>query len=233
MVLIRRHNEVVESNLRRLLLSGNTDGLLAYLQALPNSDFRTVGYLLANKLLSELSPEAYWDFFLSIVPANPKAFLGTFLKGLPQAMSSSWSAVLAMPRLKEYGQEKASDIDKKKILEALLPLMATPDECMALLGIFGSAEERKRMPYLLRAATPASYYCLFMMLRHYDDNPQLIKLYCGQLIKNADAMSYKVASLLHSYFGIKDISGSFSTTFHPYELGRFELSYDNFCKRIL
>ena len=222
----------METNLKRLLQGSDTDALHSYLQAMSNSDFRTASYMMGNGLLSTIAQNRYWLFFFALVPSAPKAFLGTFLKGLADRLAKGEKIDFSMPELRGYAKNVATDIDKQKIMEVLLPRLSSPEECRLLMELFGSGNGRDVLHNLLRAGTPASYYCMFTILRQYDDDPQLIRFYCGQLIKKGDALSFKVASLLHSYFGIEEVSGNFSLTLHPYELGRIEMSFDNFIKKI-
>ena len=83
MVNIRRHHPVLLNRLKQLFEAGDADALNKTLNELSAADFRTAGFLLADNLLSTY-PEHFWDFFLTIVPSKPKAYLGTFLKAALQ-----------------------------------------------------------------------------------------------------------------------------------------------------
>ena len=76
----RTHNPVLEQRLRNFIVRRDAEGLSGCLKELSNADFRTSGILLRECLLTELQGEDFWKFFLTIVPTNSRAYLGTFLK---------------------------------------------------------------------------------------------------------------------------------------------------------
>ena len=81
MSILKRHNPVLERRLQAYLATGDIQGLRSFLEGLSHQDFRTAGFLLGEKLLSELtnSETVFWNSFLVLVSSNSKAYLGTFL----------------------------------------------------------------------------------------------------------------------------------------------------------
>ena len=133
---LRRHNPALEERLERFLAAGDTAGLLASLDALGATDFRTAGYLLSETLLPRLSGEAYWTVFAAVVPHNPKAYLGTFLKAAA-TLYGDGRLDMAHRVMRRFAATEATPVDRRKTLEALLPLLRTPAEAVTLLDLFG------------------------------------------------------------------------------------------------
>ena len=68
-------------------------------------------------------------------------------------------------------------IDRRKMLEALLPLASTPEEAESLLAVLWHQEdgEKVRAAQLFRAATSATYFLLFKTLRHFEDDKNYLR----------------------------------------------------------
>ena len=48
------------------------------------------------------------------------------------------------------------------------------------------------------------------------------------LMKNGDAMSFNLASLMKTYFALNELKGTFSLSLKPFELARIESSFEAF-----
>lgn len=224
---LRRHNPALEERLERFLAAGDTVGLLASLDALGATDFRTAGYLLSETLLPRLSGEAYWTVFAAVVPHNPKAYLGTFLKAAA-TLYGDGRLDMAHRVMRRFAATEATPVDRRKTLEALLPLLRTPAEAVTLLDLFGT-EPAARVVYLFRAGGKVCYFLLFRQLQALDD-AGLVRKYCSLLAQRGDRLSFNLAALLKQYFGLAGVAGQFSLRLHPYEHGRLDASFEAFVR---
>jgi len=122
MVNVHRHNPALRLRLKTLIDAADAEGLLSLLSSLTNSEQRTAGFLMGEELFDTMpNPAQFLDLFLAIVPTQPKAYLGTFLKAAA-ALYQNGHIALTDDRWQTYAHS-ASDIDKRKILEALLPIL--------------------------------------------------------------------------------------------------------------
>lgn len=80
MAILHKHNPLLRDRLTKYVESGNAEGLKSFMQSLTVSAFRTSGYLLAEEVLVKADNDIFWQLFITLVPTNAKAYLGTFLK---------------------------------------------------------------------------------------------------------------------------------------------------------
>jgi len=230
MTTLHRHNALLSQKLQAYIDQRNPQGLLNALNSLTATEFRTAGYLLSAELLPQLSDETFWTFFLAIVPADSKAYLGTFLKAAVSLYNSQKLSLKERP-LKSFAKI-ATAIDGHKTLDALLPVLRKPEEVERLLRVFSSYDAGTGAPYLHRAGTSQAYYVLFKLLKTADSQPSLLRRNAIALMKKGDKLSFNLASILCQYFDLRDIPGSFSLRLHPYELGRLDQGFEVFEKTL-
>ncbi|MBR1732553.1 MAG: hypothetical protein IJ729_02275 [Alloprevotella sp.] len=229
--MLKRHNPQLERRLQYFTAAGDAEGLLACLRSLSNTDFRTAGYLLAETLLPALAGADFWKFFLNLVPADPKAYLGTFLKAAV-SLYRCGDLSLDAPQLETFAA-KASTIDGRKILETLLPVVAAPHEVNRLLALYCEDRPQARIAFLLRTATAPCYYELFRNFRQLDHLPELLRRYCLQLMSRGDKLSFNLASITQAYFGLPGLPGTFSLRLEHYQLSRLDENFESFRKILL
>lgn len=235
MLNVRQHNPLLRNRLLVYIAANDAAGLADCLASLSNTEFRTAGFLLGEDLLplladgEEENSAGFWNFFLTIVPRHPKAYLGTFLKA---AVSLCKTGKLSLndSRLDSYAKEQASPIDCRKVLDALLPEMKTPQEGMRLLQLFGEEKAETQVQALLKTTTPVGYYLLFRTLKTCEENRRLIHLCCIALLKKGDNRSFNLASILYEYFDLDELPATFSLKIRPYQFGRLDDSYESFLK---
>ena len=231
MINVHKHHPVLQNRLKQLFEAGDGTALLETLNNLSAADFRTAGYLLADNLLSEY-PQHFWQFFLTIVPTKPKAYLGTFLKACIILYRKD-NSLLNFTALQVFANEYATPIDEKKCLEQLIPALQTEEEVERLLDIFQPATAKARAIVLLKAGTPISYYLLFKTLQTADENNETLRDYCLYLMKKGDSISFNMAVILRSFFDLPSLPGTFSLKLEPYQLSRLNESYENFYKLLV
>lgn len=224
--MLRRHNPILRQRLMQSLQAGDVKGLQECLANLKSTDFKTAGFLLAEDLLPSLEESLFWQCFLSIVPTNPKAYLGTFLKGAV-TLYNKGELCLTTEALQDYSLSGISAIDCRKVLEALLPIAKSHEEIAYLLRLFTS-DIQQRLSLLLRINTLPAAYALFHEMKTQEEELDLLRQTCLALMKRGDSRAFRLASICASYFGLEDIPGTFSLTLQPYELSRLDQSYEAF-----
>lgn len=220
----QRQNPALLQKLNALAVVDDAEGLKDYLLSLSASTFRTAGCMLANEVL----PTHYinfWHLFSVIVPAHPKAFLGTFLK-VAVTLYKSGKIELDEEFLTAYSLI-CSHIDRAKLLQALLPCLKTEREVSFLFDNFCDNEEFG-YALLIKSGSLPCYYTLFNALKCSEEH--YIKQCAAMLIKKGDSRSFNLASILKQYFGLTDINGQFSLRIQDYELSRLDQGYDYFVK---
>ena len=231
MTQIRKHNPVLEQRLQGFLAEIDIVGLRTYLENLSNTEFRTAGYLLAEHLLPVLDNTAFWQCFVGLVPFHSKAYLGTFLKAMTVLYTTEKLTVDA-EELTVFAQS-ATPIDKRKILESLLPVLRTPEEVVHLLRLFCEDRPQARIAVLLPVGTAPCYYELFRNFKQIDHLPVILHRYCLQLMSRGDKIGFNLACITKEYFGLDTLPGTFSLRLEQYQLSRLDENYINFQKILL
>lgn len=224
--MLRRHNPILRQRLMQSLQTGDVQVLQEMLASLKSMDQKTAGYILSEELLPSLEEARFWEYFLAIVPINPKAYLGTFLKGAV-ALYQQGQLSLTSEALQTYSQTSISAIDCRKVLEAFLPIARRHEEITYLLKLFTS-DVQQRLSLLLHITSLPAAYALFQEMKTQEEDMDLLRNTCLALMKRGDSRAFRLASICASYFGIEDIPGTFSLTLQPYELSRLDQSYDTF-----
>lgn len=227
MAQLRRHNPILEKRLQVHVTDGNAEALLDVLGGLSNADFRTAGYLLREKLLPEpqVAPQL-WHLLLGVVPADSKAYLGTFLKPL-SAQIAAGHINFDFDTLSAFAAH-CTPLDSRKTLEALLPMAGHPDEVRRLLQLFTPEDDNLRIAVLLQAATAPACYELFRLLRRLEHKPAELRRYCLLLMQRGTKYAFNMAGILQKYFDLDELPGSFSIHIESYHLGRLDESYEKF-----
>ena len=205
--------------------------LLDHFKAMSHGQFRMASTALADSaLLSEnCSEENYWKVFAGIVPTNPKAFLGTFLKAAVRRYEEGGLHISLSPELQSFAAQ-ASPIDKRKVMDAFLPKVKTSEEVDVLLRLFVTGEPKDRVNALLKVDTAVACYCLFRELRQQEGEDALIHQTALSLMRRQTKHGYNLASMIQAYFGLAPLPGSFSLRLNPYELSQLERSEEEFMK---
>lgn len=227
----RRHNPQLLQRLRSALSGDAAEGLRELLLGLSNADQHTAGAYLSEDLLPALDGRRFEAFFSAVVPCRPKAFLGTFLKAM-RALYLKGALPVPNAALTSFAQGEITPIDRKKVLEALLPELKTAEEVGALLSLYGDGTSAQRIAFLARFATIPASYCLFQELRKAEDDTALVRQTCIGLMQRGDRWAFNLASMLQAYFGLPPLPGTFSLQLPPFQLSRMEQGYEPF-KEIL
>ncbi len=226
------HNPRLEAQMAQHFQGARWAELADWLGALSHTDFRTAGALLAERFLPLCREDDFWTAFVTIVPRNPKAYLGTFLKAAVVLVRDKGHSV-THPTLTSYARSVSAaerHVDVRKSLEALLPVVSAPKDISHLFESFGVADKKEQLSYLHKSRTPAAYFLVFGLLKEQEHDKNFIGRYAKALVKQGDRMAYNFASLLQQYFSLADIGATFSLHIAPYQLNYADQSYDTFKK---
>ncbi len=172
----------------------------------------------------------FWVSFAQTVPLSPRAYLGTYLK---EAARLKRAGLLSLEdaNLAAYAKrEDITEIDRRKIISTLLPLCHKLEEAERLMSLFGGDDTELRAALLLPVDTIPSHYLLFREMQKAGGDTQLHERVCRQLLRRGGQADFNHAALLCSYFDLPGIRATFALRLAPYELSRFDGSYDNFRK---
>ncbi len=226
----KHFNPVINQRLRTIVVSGDLLLLPSYLDSLSNASFRTAGYILGEHIMPVVSNDDFWKLFMLLVRYNTKAFLVTCQKTLAERLSKDAISLHEEGFSLLCNLLSENIIDTQKTIQVLLPEMRSVEEVKFLFFSLKQSEPSQWIPFLLRCRTIFSYYVLFSSLRYIEhDHDQLTRI-AYFLMKNSDAMSFNLASLMKAYFGLSELKGTFSLTLKPFELARIETSFDAFQK---
>jgi len=176
--------------------------------------------------MPQMPEQDVWTMALSLTTYNSKAFLGTILKSLactPFHIYSDGSQAFLTYISK-------NPIDTQKTLQRLLPILNNPEEIQWIFNKLKVEDGEPRIPYLMRSPTMAMSFVLLRTLKYVEHNHALLVRVTYYLIKQGDGLSFNLASLLKSYFGLEEVKGTFSLNLEPYHLARIEGNYDAFCE---
>lgn len=211
-------------------------GLAAYLDALSNAKFRQAGKELSDSYLPSLTDEQFMEHFRVLFKTSPKAYLGTLLKAFVRKYAGSpagcLQALLAPASVILSLVPAMSDLDRQKIVRALMPRMKSPDEVELLLGSLECMELKIALPMLIDEGTLPSSFVLMKLMRYHEEEKRLLTKTAAYLMNKGDKLSFNMASLMKTAFSLDDLRGVFSLTLAPWELSKIETDYTFFCQKM-
>lgn len=219
-----------------LALSSQEDLSLlgAYLLGMTNSEFRAASRLLSDSVLIKLSGENFWRVFSYLSILKPKAFLGTCLKAA-EALYKGNIITFDGTALYEYAyylKEHSMKIDVNKFLRTAVVLLNDEKEFAIVWKMFDVSEAEERIDFLMLGTTSTIYYEIFKECKRLQDSHDYLRKLCYVLIRKGDNLSFNLASIICTYFGINGVSAMFSLNLEPYQLNYIESSRHNFEKII-
>lgn len=225
----------LRENLSTYLAAGDAEALRDRLKTLRHAEFRAAGSVMCEGRFWETVTEAeFWRFFLVLAADNAKAYVGTMLKAAA-ARHCHRPLVCEAEAFRAFAQDVASDIDRRKTLDALLPLFDQEEKVERLMTLFRVNEEndRVRAGYLFRAGTPVCYFLLFRLLKKWEDDVPTLRRFAVELIRKGDKSSFNLACILREYFNLDEVPGTFSLRLPAYELSRLDAHPEAFLKILL
>lgn len=213
----------------------NWEEMQSYLEGLSHSRFRTASYILAERILPQLSSEAYWECFATIAAGNAKVYLVTFLKAA-LTMYQAERLLFSDQRFIDFASRSVSlehSLDRQKSLRMIIPQLKTHNEIHNLLTAFCGEDGLKKLNYLIHTdESTVAYYSIFQLLRQMDLPVEELINAVNLILKRSTPLAYNFASIVREYFDIRSMRGQFSLTLQPYELSRLENNYDIFMQTL-
>ncbi len=220
----KHYSNTLEAQLRSLLKTGDWDRVVRRIETMSNSESRTAGYLLGERLMPELGADDFWALACVLVSHNSKAYLVTVLKcAAVRGVDVECEGFARMCQTL-----RGNKIDVEKTLKLLLPILDKPQHIASLFTSLGVSDPHERLASLLGVSTEAASYSLLHTLKSLDHEKALLTRVVRFLMKRGDNKSYNLASMLKTYFGLNDVRGVFSREIEPYKLAKLAESYDAF-----
>ncbi len=228
---IIRTNPALRRRLEAILTGQDEGAMLALFPTLTNSERRTASWLLGEELLPRLEgSETFMYWFDALTAADVRAHLGTCLKAAATRLSRG-TVDLADRRWDTFAA-RATAIDRRKTLDAMLPLATDLTTADHLLKRFAADSITSTATACLRAATTPALFRLFTTLQTIEgDTERIVPIYKA-LLKLGHRRAFKTASLVRSHFGLESLPGTFSLQLEPWQTDRVAVDYDKFARLI-
>ena len=222
-------NSVLFKKLSLLVEQKDYVGLTAFLDDLSNSQYRTAGYVLGERIGVSLQPDSFWKLFIVLVRYDSKAFLVTMLKSFIEGMEQGRFSLYDQGFNDAAMELKSSPIDAQKTVQTLIPVLEQVQSVRHLFTVLGYDEMSSWIPFLLKSFNKVTAFILLQSL-HYVEQDRAFLLRVGYfIISRGDSFTFNVASLIKSIYGLEELKGTFSLRLQPFELSRIEKSYEAFC----
>lgn len=213
-------------NLSQYIEKGDWDGLIRQLDKMTNSEFRRSEGIVREQM-KKLSNNMFWEGYSRLVKYRKQSFLscilsvGRLVKNDELDFVSEGALELARWTREESPESAA------KILKMAIPLLSTENQMTGIRRLFDVADEKEWISILTKEETPLAYYMLFKALQTVENQDETYKC-CLNLMRKGNDISYNMASIIKSYFGVDQLKTTFSLQVAPYELSFLDKSYENF-----
>ncbi|MCQ2113151.1 MAG: hypothetical protein MJY95_07405 [Bacteroidaceae bacterium] len=214
--------------IKQLIVAGDWGGLDKSLSRLSNSEYRRMEPIVNSMVLSTLGNDDFWKAYLHLLMFRRQSFLTGILSIKHLAKDGSLDFRSEDARNVADWLRENSPESMVKVARMALPILFTWQQIEDLLCFAGIEDEQASIDLLVKESSPHAYYVLFGILRRACDNQQLVRNCLIQIMKKNDDLSFNMASIVRSYFGIDDIRSTFSLQIEPFELNYLDKSYDNF-----
>lgn len=213
--------------LRELCLE--PEALPGYLSALSNAQRRVAQACLEREILPVLPADGFGRVFTVLFRSDSRMWLGCLVKVLVQRIGEGRSALGDC--IGDIAGDM-TDVDRRKVLLAMIPLAQNPEDVRMLFHECGLTESGQWIQYLLQVTTRPAYFVLLGALRYVEHDDALLFRTCHYLMKKGDALSFSTASIIRLSYDIKEVRGTFSLHLAPYQLARVEQNYSAFCEAV-
>ena len=215
-------------NLQQLIINANWIALYERFNRMTNAEFRRTEQIVREKVLPALSNSDYWNAFLHLLLYRRQAFLSSILAIHHLARTNQLDFSTAEPQAFIDWIHTNSSESVIKLLRMGIPQLTTSQQIVSMIRWTDSPDSREVAAILTKETSAHAYHALFQFLKHEDDDMPLLRTSCTTLLRKGDDMSFNMASILRSYFDIKDINSTLSLHIEPYELSYIDQSFDNF-----
>lgn len=218
----------LEEKLSALVDSRDYEGLKNCLDGLSHSKFRAAGNLLSQRIAPHLPPLHFWPLFGELVSWQPKAFLVTMLKSFLLGMKAGGLSLTDEGFVPVAARLKTNDIDRRKVVETLLPELEDVRLIRLLFARMGYVGMNTWIPFLLRDMRLPTAFLLLQALHYVEHDRTLLHRVANHLVELREPIAYNMASLMCICFDLHDVRGTFSLRLQPYQLSGLETSYEHF-----
>ncbi len=227
----RHYSRTVEQNLLPFVEANDAAGLVRQLGAFSQSDRRTAGYILGERLLCDCPPNVFWEMTEALVEYDSRAFLITLMKTLLVRQEQGTASLSDAP----FARLAASfnETERQKVTLLLLPSIEDPVLVERLFHVMGINKGHDQMVYLVRFDTLPCLFLLLRSLRYVEHDRGEVLGVARLLMKRGTGRSFSLASIVKAGFGLDELKGTFSLRLQPFEVARLEQSYDAFCKSLM
>ncbi len=218
------------NTLRTLIETKDWTGLDNLLARQSNADFRRTEALVRDFVMPNLSNTGFWEAYMHLLMYRRQSFLPCICA--VGNLAKTGKLDFDCPQAVELAQwlRQTSPESVVKVVRMAVPLLATDRQILSLFRLFGFTDEKGTVAVLVKETSPHAYYALFETLKQVPDDRQLQRAACLAVMRKSDDLSFNMASILKSYFGLDDIRSTFSLRIEPYELSFIDRSYDNFLR---
>ena len=213
--------------LRELCLE--PQALPGYMAGLSNAQRRVAQACLEREILPVITAGQFGCVFRVLFGADSRMWLGCLVKVLVRRISEGSSALGDC--IGEIAADM-TDVDRRKVLLAMIPLAGDPEDVRMLFHKCGLTESGQWIQYLLQVTTRPAYFVLLGALRYVEHDHALLFRTCHYLMKKGDSLSFSTASIIRLSYDIKEVRGTFSLHLAPYQLARVEQNYSAFCEAV-
>ena len=204
-----------------------------YLGTLSNARFRTAGYLLGERTMQQCPVDVFWAMAQALVAYNSRAFLVTVLKSFLARRDEAGDVGINDAGFHEFCCHfHGKSEDCRKVLLYMLPALDEPDDLRRIFALLGMDDQALWIPFLLKCHTLPCSFLLFNSLHFIEHDTDRLERIAYFLIKSGDSLSFNLASLIKTYFGLTHVKGTFSLNLKAYELARISTSYSVFCQKM-
>lgn len=215
-----------------MVVHADVESLWTIVTHLRTTDYRQVCGMMRDFPFWEPLPdeETFWKFATYFVNRNSKAFLGTFLKAMV-SIHTHRSMNFSSPAFEEFTAVCITDIDCRKVIEAVAPLLSTPESLARFLTLLPPIKQNHTLLVntLFHISTDVARFLFFKELKQHDDDTAMLRRYAVELIRRGDRRSFNLACILQRYFALEGVPGTFALEIPEYELSRLD-QYSAFLK---
>lgn len=212
--------------LKQYIEKEDWDGMAACFRQMSNSQFRLAEGNARNVLMS-LPNDRFWKAYLHLLMYRHQSFLAGILAigHLARKDELDFCDDNALQLARWLNENHPEAI--QKVVRMAVPLLTTESQYDGLLNLFGCASEIFCVSAFLHLDSALAYYMLFKSLKRVEDIV-LVRKCIVILVQKHNDLSYNMASILSTYFGVDMPTMTFSLHVEPYELSYLEQSFTNF-----
>ena len=238
----KHYHPLIFTRLKALFAAEDWEGVQVYLSSLSNAQFRTAGYLIGERLLTDANADVFWEVARRLILWQPKAFTVTIGKAAAARFEKGTLSLndQGFNELAEALKGESHFIDRHKLLVVWLPAVRDYVKMESLFDSFGVTDARQRVELLVPVDGLTAAFVLLRALRFEEHDSDFLTRVCRALIRRASDenssqskernLCFNMASLLRTYFDLPDLRGTFSLTIEPYELSRIDTDFDVFSR---